>query len=323
MIKFTDIEGFHQIVKMLNKYDYLRPTKPITYRGKIKLHGTNGGVSIYPDGRVVAQSRTNELINGADNVGFAKWVAAHENEFKKLVSDKQIIIFGEWCGKGINKGCAIHAVVDKKFVVFMIQLGQLEDDTVLIQPAAIKMFLNGISDILILPWYEPAEIVIDFSNIDQMRNQLEKINALVLQVEACDPWVKDQFGVSGVGEGIVYYPQLHRRSEITKYMFKAKGEKHSVKIQKAPVILNPETVSSVAEFVRMFVTENRCQQGLTVACNNELDRKLTGVFLKWLCSDVLKESKVELEANNLTWDMVSGAVQKAAQRWWLDATTKI
>ena len=324
MIKFPEIEGLHQVVKMMNKYEQYRPTSPILYKGKIKLHGTNGGVAIYPDGRVVAQSREQELVNGADNAGFAKWVVSHEAEFARLKGENQVTVYGEWCGKGINKGCAIHNV-DKHFAVFMIQIGGKESEIVITDPVEINLWFaqHGIDFVKVLPWFEPATITLDFGNVDQLRKQADEISALVLQVEACDPWVKEQFGVEGVGEGIVYYPQLLRRTEITRYMFKAKGAKHSVQVHKQAVMVDPEIVKGVNEFVNMFVTENRCLQGLSVACNNELDRKLTGSFLKWVCQDVLKESKTELEASNLTWEQVSGAVQKAAQRWWLDRTARI
>ena len=325
-VKMFDIEGLHQIVKALNKYEHLRPTAPILYKGKIKLHGTNASVVCYTDGRIVAQSKEQELVNGVDNAGFAKWVANHEQEFKQLVGDRQVTCFGEWCGKGINKGCAIHQV-DKQFVVFMVQLGDNETGICITEPQRIKEFIGivgDISNVKVLPWYEPATIVLDYNNVEQLRVQADKISALVLEVEKCDPWVKENFGVEGIGEGIVYYPvEIFCRKGMSDMMFKAKGEKHQVVVQKQAAIVDPEVVAGVADFVNKFVTENRCLQGLEVACGGQLDRKLTGQFLKWVCSDVAKESKVDLEASGLTWEQVSRTVQTAAQKWWLNRTAKI
>jgi hypothetical protein len=324
MIKFAEIEGLHQIVKMLDKYPQYIPVAPIVYKGKIKLHGTNGSIAIYPDGRVIAQSREQELVDGADNAGFAKWVESKADEFRTLQDNVQVTVFGEWCGKGINKGCAIHQIPEKQFVVFMIQFGDNETGQCYTEPHILEDILEYIPNINVLPWYEPAEITLDFSNKSQLREQADKISALVLEVEKCDPWVKLQFAVEGIGEGIVYYPQIPtERESYTRYMFKAKGEKHQVVVQKQAVQIDPEVAKSIDEFVTMFVTENRCQQGLSVACGGQLDRKLTGQFLKWLCQDVLKESKTELEASNLTWDDVNKAVQKAAQKWWLINTATI
>ena len=39
-----------------------------------------------------------------------------------------------------------------------------------------------------------------------MKAKVEQINETILQVEECDPFVKDVFGVSGMGEGLVYVP---------------------------------------------------------------------------------------------------------------------
>jgi hypothetical protein len=331
MLKFPEIEGLHNVVKMLNKYDYMRPTKPISYKGKIKLHGTNGGIAIYPDGRVVAQSREQELVNGVDNCGFAKWVEANKS---RLVDSFQhpytvVMVFGEWCGQGIQKGCAIHGVTEKQFVIFVVQYGDNENATFVTEPNTINLLTTDIKDIVkVLPWYEPATIELDFNNVEQLRIQADKISALVLEVEKCDPWVKENFGVEGIGEGIVYYPvsiecNETSRETFTRFLFKAKGEKHQVKVQKQAAIVDPEIVKGVADFVNMFVTDNRCEQGVSVACGGQLDRKLTGQFLKWLCSDVAKESKAELEASGLTWDQVSKTVQVTAQKWWLARTGKI
>jgi len=333
MQKFPEIEGLHQIVKMLDKYPQYTPDKPVVYKGKIKLHGTNGGIVIHPDGKVVAQSREAELVNGADNAGFAKWVASHESEFSRLKGEKVVTIFGEWCGQGIQKGCAIHQVTEKQFAVFAIQLGvtagEGEPDTTtwFVDPSFISEWLgqHGIIFVKVLPWYAPAEITLDYSSKEQLREQAEKINALVTEVEKCDPWVKEVFGVEGIGEGIVYYPTNleYKRSVFSYFLFKAKGDKHKVVAQKTAVQVDPTVAKNIEEFVTLFVTENRCQQGLDVACGGQLDRKLTGQFLKWLCSDVLKESKTELEASNLSWDDVKNAVQKAAQKWWLNKTATI
>ena len=323
--RFPDIEGLHNIVKMFNKYEYMRPTSPITYKGKIKLHGTNSAVRVYTDGSVTAQSRENDITPEKDNAGFAKWVKEHFLQFCQLRGEQQVTIFGEFCGKGINAGCAIHQV-DKHFAVFMVQIGDNETGTCIVEPDEIAQLFGqfGIDFLKVLPWYAPAEIVLDYSDQEQLRNQAEKINALITEVEKCDPWVKQTYGVEGVGEGIVYYPiGYNERTRFSHFVFKAKGSLHSVKVQSAPVIVSPEVVKSVSEFVKTFVTENRINQAISVACNGELDRKLTKNFLSWICKDVQKESVVELEAAGLEWKQVCGAVQKAAQQQWLEKTTAI
>ena len=109
----------------------------------------------------------------------------------------------------------------------------------------------------------------------------ETINAMVEEVEKIDPWVKETFGIEGVGEGLVLYPEIDRlieRADYTQYLFKAKGLKHqSIKSKKA-VSIDPELVKTIEEFVNLFVTESRLEQGLAEACNGELDMKKMGNF---------------------------------------------
>jgi hypothetical protein len=169
----------------------------------------------------------------------------------------------------------------------------------------------------VLPWYGGAEnqYRIDFGNPDPA--VIGVINKHVLTVEAEDPYVKEQFNVSGVGEGLVFYPVgVTSRFEWEHLVFKAKGEKHRVRAAKEAVQTTVDVSASVAEFVTSFVTEARCQQGVSVACNGEFDIKKMGAFIVWMGKDVEKESKADLEVSGMTWKQVSGEVTKAARVWY-------
>jgi RNA ligase len=82
-------------------------TPTITSRAKVKLDGTNGGVQIFADGRVAAQSRTQIITPESDNLGFATWVSQNIDYFTQLASPEHATLFGEWCGQGIQKRTAI------------------------------------------------------------------------------------------------------------------------------------------------------------------------------------------------------------------------
>jgi hypothetical protein len=99
-------------------------------------------------------------------------------------------------------------------------------------------------------------------------------------------------------------------------MFKAKGQKHRVKESKQAVQVSPDVLASVEEFARVFVTEARCRQGLTVACSGEASPKNTGNFMKWIVGDVEKESKDDLDASGLTFKQVVAAVQRLSREWY-------
>jgi len=136
--------------------------------------------------------------------------------------------------------------------------------------------------------------------------------------------VKANFGVSGPGEGIVWYP-LNLANEAgrisvgtySRFVFKAKGDKHLVVKQKAPIQVKVEAPSGVAQFVDMFVTTNRLEQGVREGCGDKYEKKLIGGFVNWMVKDVEKESKAELTASGLTWKQVEAPVKDKSRTWYL------
>lgn len=321
-ISFPDIEGFHHVVKAVNAFPYLAGDGSVTYRGKIKLHGTNAGIRIQ-DGEVVAQSRTQLISVQSDNAGFARWVDSKREFFSKL---PDITLFGEWCGPGIMKGTAVQAIPHKIFAVFAIVIGDSETGKFIHDPQKIEEILsNKPEDIHVLPWYgEPIQA--NFTSRAKLQAVADSLNSVVATVEPCDPWIKAVFGIEGTAEGVVYYPYWDQpiidRKQFSDLAFKAKGEKHKVVKTKEAVQVDPEVAKSVEEFVALFVTEGRCEQGLE-AIGGVADPKNTGSFLKWFAADVIKESAVELEAANLTWDDVQKAVQSAARTWFIAKSKQV
>lgn len=78
-----------------------------------KLDGTNAAVVITEDGRVFAQSRTRVLTPQSDNFGFRGWVDANAEALKYALGVGTH--FGEWWGKGIQRG---YGVEGKTFSLF-------------------------------------------------------------------------------------------------------------------------------------------------------------------------------------------------------------
>lgn len=315
MIKFPSIEGFHNVVKLIGKYPEL--AKNYSYRGKIKLDGANVGVC-----NGAAQSR-NQLLSPEDtNFGFYNWVEQKKKYFTSL--DPNITVFGEWCGPGIMKRTALQKIPNKIFVVFAIFTdkveSKLEDGNeyhkMVVEPEEIKNILGEMpNDMYILPWFGD-KFHIDFTKRETLPGMVDALNKVVEDVEPCDPWVKEVFGVEGICEGVVYYPlEAQDSHEWGNFAFKAKGEKHKVVNTDKPVQLDPTFVNNINEFVDLFVTENRLEQGVQ---NAGLEMKNTGKFLKWFCTDVEKESKAELEKSGMDWKQVSKFVQDRAKTWYLN-----
>jgi hypothetical protein len=308
-VAWHSIELLHNVVRTLEHLATLgEPLPTITYRAKVKLHGTNCAVQVAEDRALVAQSRTQILTAGAgDHMGFAAWVAAHADAFAALAPGD--VVFGEWCGPGVQKGVAIAKAPEKLFAVFAIVRGG--GAAFVVEPAEIAALVPALR---VLPW-EGEPVAIDFAARASLEAAAAELDRRVGEVEREDPWVKREFGIAGLGEGLVLYPSPFSPA----LMFKAKGEKHRTQASKSAVTVDPAVASSVAELVALLVTPARMQQGVDAVCGGTRDPKRTGAFLVWVADDVRKESVAELEASGLMWAQVDKAVQAAARTWFLSA----
>lgn len=307
-VSWGSIELLHNAVRTLTILaDQGHPFPVVTYRAKVKLHGTNCAVQIGDNHEIFAQSRTTLLTPEADYKGFATWVHARAEFWR--AKQPGMVVFGEWCGPGVEKGMAISRASSKLFCVFSIQL----PDRMICEPAEIVELLREPPPGLhVLPW-EGDSITIDFGSRSSLESAAQVLNDRVTEVEREDPWVKSVLGISGIGEGLVLYPTPHDPT----LMFKAKGEKHRTAGTKVAVAVDAAIVASVDEFVALMVTDARLEQGLTAACDGARDPKRTSAFLAWVVTDVRKESVAELEASKLAWTQVEKAVQARARTWFL------
>lgn len=86
-----------------------------------KIDGTNAQVCVLEDGRVLAGSRTRWITPEADNHGFARWVADHEDELRTGLGVGKH--YGEWWGSGIQRRYGLN---EKRFSLF--NAGRWTDD---------------------------------------------------------------------------------------------------------------------------------------------------------------------------------------------------
>lgn len=324
LILWPEIEAFHNVRKHTHAYPELCcGNMRVQYCAKVKLHGTNAGIQCHVDGTVVPQSRETLLSVEKDNAGFARWVKERE----KYWSNKSgMVFYGEFAGKGVQKGVAASQVENKFFAVFAAR--DINDPfTLITAPSDLQLFVSGIPDTYVLPWAEPT-ITIDWSKpSEELVPMTEFINKHVMAVEECDPWVKQKFNIEGCGEGLVFFPVSPEHSGVENFgnlCFKAKGEKHRVVKASAAATVNPEVAASVDEFVNLVLTEARLMQGATVVNSGttfpnpvEFDKRLTGKFVAWILGDVKKETQDELQASNLTFEQVEKALTAKARTWYL------
>lgn len=309
MQKWTEIGAFRHCCKKLSRY-----TKPVLFRGTVKLHGSNLGVS-YHRGIITTQSRSTILSDDADNYGFHKWFTSEilnnpllndqlVSLFKTFIVDEddRITLYGEYCGPKVQKKVAISQLPSKQWFLFGIK----RNDETLLFNQTINIDHPQIHNILDFPTF--------MLQIDPMATStaIVTITELTLAVENECP-VSKQLGLpSGIGEGIVWsaidYPSD------TDLVFKSKGEKHNSSNETTTKIIasiDPIKLKLVEDVVEYILPEGRLRQGFEHINSREVEQ--LGVYLKWICNDILKEESDTLQSNNLEWKDVNKLVTSKAK----------
>ena len=293
----------------------------VKFRSKIKLHGTNGSVVVMPDGTFYAQSRSRILSTDFDNAGFLSWVNSTNYDWSKLAQpDGPVVVYGEWCGPGIQKGVALTQLERKIFAVFAIVN---IPDVMISEPTDIEnlMFPVVANEIFILPW-ESEETEINLFNSEKTYEVVADMEKHLEGISQRDPWVYRVFDVDGPGEGYVWYPMFpssaRTHGELSNYMFKTKTKEHTVTKNTKLIPVSPEITSSVNEFLDMFVTENRLNQ-IANEVNGEdgFSQKKIGPFIGAMNKDVHKESVDEVEASELTWKQITYILTNRVRQWYM------
>jgi hypothetical protein len=324
-IRWFDIKNFHNQRVELEKYPVPRIDDPITYRAKVKLHGTNGGVAVHPDGEVVAMSRAKVITPTDDNAGFAAWVEERKDQITKCGSpDHTVVICGEWCGPGINRGVGICKIPNKIFAVFALRLIDDEDgrDTIIVDPVGLHARCGHIDGVYVIPWYDDGKTY-DISwkaTTEELQPILDVVNADVNAIEARDPFVANTFDVDGIGEGLVFYPKVDDESAtFATLTWKAKGKEHQT-VNARPAEADPIASKDAEAFAQLVVTPARLEQGAREVAGGELkfDVKNMGPFLGWIAKDVAKETPAELASSKLNAKVAAKACTMLARNWYLD-----
>lgn len=271
---------------------------------------------------MVALSRTQVITPTSDNAGFARFVQEKIEPRKahvRIPAGADLLVYGEWCGPKINKGAAICQIPERVFAVFAARFISGEElGPYIVDPNLLEPLVEGFPNTYVLPWY-PLEVEIDWlKDSADLNKDLEVVNRAVAEVEACDPWVLSTFGVSGVGEGLVMYPQSQEGLETL--LWKAKGKEHQVLAHTRPAQAEPTKVGEAQAFADLVVTPARLEQGArAVAPEGELTFSPTtiGQFLSWLRGDLEKETATELQASGLSPKVAYAACIQKAKAWYM------
>ena len=361
---FPSIDQYRNTIKTIKdrcEYHGL-PLPTITFNGSVKLHGTNAGiVKDLSTGEIWAQSREQLITPESDNAGFARFVADNRIHFQQLFTIAQdlcgpgdavlnpthLAIYGEWCGKGIMKGVAINQL-DKMFVIFGLRVINDVGETPVMRWFNCDELLiltgelqhpngDGVMEldhtkprIFCIESFQTWQVDVDFSKPELAQNEL---SAITVAVEAECP-VGKAFGVSGVGEGVVWkvdeptmdladFYEMDAKHpgwdtlRVDDLIFKVKGSKHSD--TKIPTLTEVDVVkaANARAYADAVITDHRLEKMVEKLKELKvpIDIKHTGDFLKLVGNDVIKEESDRL--GDLTWKDVSGAVNTAAKQWWM------
>lgn len=341
-IKFTSIDKLSttfQSIKAQSQYvgvdsndcpifDESKLLPKMTYRGTVKLHGTCAAISLQGN-NLVSLSKERILTPQSDNDGFAAWVESKNKDvwtdiFEKVksgikapVSDSvPITLFGEWCGKGIQKKAAITKC-DRMFFIFAVRIGNEVDK-------------GGKS----LGW-------VPLDNFENLKNEEEKIfNSLMFEnytmelnwnhpkavqalVEEKTRAINDTcpvasyFGTSGVGEGVVWVPVDEEQLNNTRLWFKTKGEKHKQNKKGKDSDIDPVVLKDIESVLDEYLVENRLERGIAYfkEAGIELFPKNTRFFIEFIANDVFKDASEHISALETDEKTIRKAITSHAGKW--------
>lgn len=319
---FPSIEQYRNVIKKVKEhtqyigkdndgtpvYDYTKPLPILQYQGTVKLHGTNAAIVRHSDSSVTYQSRSRIITPLDDNCGFATATASIDKSdlFSSFSPTDEIVLFGEFCGQGVQSGVAITQL-PKMFVIFKIKVNgiwaDINDYKHISLPECNIYNINN---------FKTWDLTIDFNNPQDVQNELVRITE---EVGAECP-VGKHFGVSGYGEGVVWscVSEGYNHSD---FIFKVKDERHSVSKVKTLAAVDVEKMNTVKEFVSNVVTENRLMQGLSYLReqNLDVDIKNTGAFLRWLYNDIVKEESDTISESGLGSKDIGSAISAEGKKW--------
>lgn len=313
-IEYPSIEQFRSVIHNINHsfqfigvdengdpiYNKTIDKPTINFKGTVKLHGTNAGVSFNEIEGIWAQSRENIITVDKDNFGFAKFVEENKDIFLNLLhkaasvfdlENNTITIFGEWAGGNIQKGVGISNL-EKSFFIFGAVLTPFDNEN---EPLWLNHFdLKAIDNkIFNINDFETYSIDINFNMPQLVQNDLIAITEAI--EKECP--VAKAFGFTGLGEGVVWSAFIKNKL----YQFKIKGEKHSSSKVKILASVDIEKLNSINEFVDYAVTDNRFNQALEniFPNNEEIHIKKLGDVIRWVINDVIKEESDTMKENNI------------------------
>lgn len=323
--KYPSIDQLKQVKYDLQKIVGVGNLPKLSLTGTVKIHGTNGGVTITRDEDLFVQSRNRVLTKDSDNAGFCNFVEGNYDYFESTrqklcnqYSELDIFtIYGEWCGGNVQKGVGVTGM-EPTFIIFSVRGRENEEgDPIYIPLDAILS--SPENNIFKITDFKQFSYDLDLSCEDSIKG----LQDITLSVEEECPVAK-ALNPEGnlVGEGLVWTTNYNGKH----FKFKHKGEKHargggSRKV-KASESYSEQQIEAINRFCEKALSEDRLLQGVEYLQEMELDAsaKNTGSYLKWVNQDICKEMKIEIdeleEIHGILWKKLSKKITNSAREFY-------
>lgn len=278
-------------------YDPTIKKPTLTFRGTVKLHGTNAGISYNNENGIYTQSRNNTftLDKTDSHMGFTFFVKSKMQVFQDLfnkIAEEHgidtdvytITVYGEWAGKGVQKTVAISEL-EKAFYMFGIKISKPNDPDFNSYWLPIDSYLfDGEDRIWNITEFTTYEVDVDFNMPQLAQNKFLELTTAV--GDECP--VAKHFGVSGIGEGIVWTVNY----KDTNYRFKTKDERHAGKSKvKTVKKVDNEKLQKIVDVANKVTPVWRLNQMFNEATDHgkDIDRKHLGTYIRMVIKDVMEE----------------------------------
>lgn len=311
LVKWPETERFSDIVQRAGYHAHLK----MTFLPKTKLHGSNVGLHVMPDGSLQVQKRTAMLTDNEDLHDIRSWVAS----LKVLPGARPVILYGEWCGPGINKGEAVQRIPGKTLFLF----AALVDDTLVYKPYSLQK--------LVTETFAPAEqnpvviadnlppVTFDLQDEEQLQKQFSALVDEVEEASRVDRFIKDHYGIEGTGEGFVFFPHsANILSNWRRYLFKVKCKRHAETKKRKRI--KPKKPLGIDSFLDEHLTENRMNKILAEQFDGIADKHHMGKVLGAIMSDLKKETVNEMERAAFEWKDVHRYAPPRIKAWFFPMT---
>lgn len=197
---------FHKLLKKKPPYRFRRHSR-VTFTGTVKVHGTNITIIVVPNQSIYIQSRNHVISPDADDgYGSAAWVQLRiENiceAFKPIVKyePKEVMIAGEFAGKGINPMQAATSDLERFYVVFGFRVDGIWVD----RSEWEHVRFDTSARVFNIHEFKRFNVVVDFDE-ERTIGGGKKMDELSLGVEKQCPVALQLGGIqNGLGEGIVW-----------------------------------------------------------------------------------------------------------------------